>query len=753
MARKKKIIPVEIEAPVPKGMLDKIGITDSDELMAQISKDFADSEQMKYTWIPERNKDVQSYFGVIKPSEWPFKGASQIKSQFQRIVVDTMAGNLVKSIFNPEHPIRPYPAPLGNKTADDALDNIKYVEELHNAIQNDEYHLHTMLDKAFPTALIESFCVLSPVYEYLVNDIIVDVTRYIPKDLDASTVTYDLDTDTVTTQDGQVIPAIAKEYDADDDTTEGMQEVTFQVTKEECVKDGISLKVINGYRFYMPLTSPGETPYEKVQRAPYVIQQAFYTIREFEQYRDQGYFENVDPAMDDIYDPQRELITYTKYLQAGFVRDVTQTKLPLINCLKWSGKWKINGKWQELTVWKDKNTNNILRAEPNIFGVRPYFPVVPFPIDDTPYGESLCKIIRPLVQELDLLLRTITNIALMKSAPPKFYDPASGFNPSTVGQFGPNSWIPAREPARNVLIPPQPEDPGVAMEVIKLLINFIERITGVNEVTQGQISQRANTTATEVQQAMVRSGVRFDQVYERIKDQLKPMFQYIHKLTLRRMPEYKEVRLMGAENKGRLMMIHKKQLAGEFAFELAGNSIVTEQNELQNALALYNSVGQNPYLSYKPESIYYMLYNIVKRLNPIAMNKILPKPEEVQQLERDRQKTQQEQEQMAMQQKQQEDAQANQGEAAKAQMEVQSKQAQMQLDSQKQNHDIQMREVEMQQKLRHSDEAHRQKIAQAEAMAKIQAAAELQKMELQAAQMKARIHAQSKATGSHTSDL
>lgn len=750
---KKKAIKVEIEAPKPKGMLDKIGITDAESLSAQIRLDMQDAEQLKYTWVPERNKDVKSYFGVIKPSEWPFKGASQIKSQFQRIVVDTMAGNLVKSIFNPEHPIRPYPAPLGAKTADDALDNIRYVEDLHNAIQADEYNLHNVLDKAFPTALIESFCVLSPVYEYLVNDIIVDVTRYIPKDVDSSTVTYDLDTDTVITQDGQVIPAIANEYDADEDTMAGMQEVTFQVTKEECVKDGISLKVINGYRFFMPLASPGETPYEKVQRGPYCIQQLFYTIREFEMYKEQGYFDDVDPTLDDTSDPQGELVTYTKYVQAGFTKDVSETKIPLINCLKWCGKWKINGKWQELTVWKDKNSNTILRAEKNIFGIRPFFPVVPFPIDETPYGESLCKIIRPLVQELDLLLRTITNIALMKSAPPKFYDPASGFNPSTVGQFGPNSWIPAREPARNVLIPPQPEDPGVAMEVIKLLINFIERITGVNEVTQGQISQRANTTATEVQQAMVRSGVRFDQVYSRVKDQLKPMFNYIHKLTLRYMSESKEIRLMGAENKGRLVTIHKQQLAGAYAFELAGNSIVTEQNELQNALALYNTVGQNPYLSYKPESIYYMLYNIVKRLNPIAMDKILPKPEEVAQLERDRQKAQQEQEQMAMQQKQQEEAQAGQGEAAKAQMEVQSKQAQMQLDAQKQQHDMMVREAETNQKLKHSDEAHRQKVAQAEAMHKIQMAAMLQKAELEAAQMKARIHAQSKAAGSHTSDL
>lgn len=751
---KKKTIKVEIEEPKPKGALEKLGLSPAEavDLAAQINKDFADSEQVKYTWIPERNQDVKSYFGVTKPSAWPFKGASNIKSQFQRIVVDTMAGNLIKSIFNPEQPIRPFPAPLGNKTAEDVLDNIKYVGDLHNSLQAYEYDLRSVLDKAIPTALIESFVVLSPVYEYLVNEIIIDVTRYIPSDTETEGLTYDLDTDSVSTPDGQLIPSVAPDT-MDDDDLKGMKEVTFEVTKEECVKDGISIKMINGYRFFLPLSSPGETPYERIQRGPYCFQQLFYTLREFEGYKDQGYFDNVDPKIDDVFDMQQELITYTKYVQAGFVRDVSQTKVPLINCLKWCGKWKINGKLCELTVWKDKNSEAILRAEKNIFGIRPYFMLCPFPIDDTAYGESLCKIIRPLVQELDLLLRTITNIALMKSAPPKFYDPASGFNPATVGQFGPNSWIPAREPARNVLIPPQPEDPTIAMEVIKLLINFIERITGVNEVTQGQISQRANTTATEVQQALVKSGVRFDQVYERTKSQLNPMFRYIHKLMLRYMSEMKEVRLMGAENKGRILAIHKSQLKGEYAFELAGNSIVTEQNELQNALALYNTVGQNPYLTYKPESIYYMLYNIVKRLNPLAMDKILPKPEEVAQLERDRQQVQQQQEQMAMQQKQQEDQAAGQGAAQQAQLEMQSKAQQMQMDAQKQNHDLSIKEVEAQQKLRHADESHKQKLAQEQAMSQIKTQAAAQQAEIQLMQMKARAHAQSKSTGSNTSDL
>lgn len=708
MARKK--VKVEQEAPQPKGMLEKLGIKDAEDLASQIARDFQEADQVKYSWIPERNEDVKNYFGVTAPAEWPFKGASRIKSQFQRIVVDVFAGNVIKSIYLPEKRIK------AAATNSQSLENAKYVEDLHNFLADMEYDLHTVLDRALPTALIESFVVLHPVYEYKTNEVIVSVRRMVPADVDADSLTYDLDTDTVTTLDGQPVPSmdLSKNYLDKDADLSSLQEVQFDVTKEECIKDGISVKTINGYRFYMSVSAPGETPYEKIQNAPFVIHECIYSIREFEQYRDSGYFEDVDPHLDNVYDPQRQLITYTKLKQAGFVKDMAQAETPYISVLKWSGKWKINGKWREVVVWKDKNGGAILRVEPNIFGIRPYFPVIPFPIDDTPYGESLCKIIRPLVKELDLLLRTITNIALMKSAPPKFFDPSSGFNPSTIGQFGPNSWIPAREPARNVLVPPSPEDPNVALQMVQLLINFIERITGITEVIQGQVSNRANTTATEVQHALVRSGVRFDQVYERIKDQLKPMFPYIHKLCLRYMPTLKEIQLMGAasQNGTRLTAIHKGQLEGQFNFELAGNSIVTEQNELQNALALYNTLGQHPYLSYKPESIYYVLFNIVKRLNPLAMDQILPTPDEVKTLERDRAQVQGEQEALAAEQ-------ANQSGAAQAQMmqmqlQMEAAMAQQKAQEEAQAHelDLRIKEEEFNQKLRQQEELHRAKLEQ-----------------------------------------
>lgn len=729
--RAKKTVEVNIPADPPKGMLDKLGIVDAPALAAQIVKDFENAEQTKYLWIPQRAEDVKNYFGVTVNAEWPFKGASRVKSQFQRIVVDTFASNLVKSIFLPEHPIKAFPAPLGDQSSNDTLDNLKYVEDLHNSLQNNEYNLKQTLDRAFSTSLIESFVVLHPVYEYLTNEITVSVVRWVPGDVDTNTLSYDLDTDTVATQDGQFVPSVALDkasMSLEDVQKAQMKEVQFDVVKDEVVKDGVSLKMINGYRFYMPLGTPGETPYEKIQRAPYVLNQLFYTLREVRQYEEQDYFENIEPVVATVYDRQRELITYHKLQQAGFLLDTARLEQEYVEVLKWCGKWKINGKWRELTVWMDRGSSQILRAEPNIFGMRPYFPIVPFPVDETPYGESLCKIIQPLVKEIDLLMRIMTNLALMKTAPPRFFDPASGFNPSTIGQFGPNSWIPAREPSRNILIPPQPEDSQVAMQMLQFLINIIERITGINETTQGQLANRANTTATEVQTALIRSGVRFDQIYERVKDQLKPMFKYIHKLTLRYMPDTKEVRLMGQENAGRLTKMHKANLSGQFEFELAGNSIVTEQNELQNALALYNTLGQHPYVSYKPESIYYILYNIVKRLNPIAMNKILPKPEEVVKLERSRQEAQRQQEQQALAHQQQD--MQGQGEAAAKQ-----KHQEMQLTAATAQQDMAIKDAEAKQRMTHKEAEHKQKMEQARAVAAQQLIAQKQQAEIQKAEM------------------
>lgn len=713
MAKKKdKKIEVEVKAEPRAGMFEKIGVKDMDALRARIMSDFDTAEEFsRQEWLPERNLDVKAYFGIKKASEWPFKGASKISSQFHRLCVDTIAANTLKSIDSAEKRIKADP------TNAESLDNAKYVEDLQNHQANYEYDLHAVLDAALPNALIESFTVLHPCQEYRAVDVRYEICRWVPSETPTEALSYEPDTDTVVTQDGQPVQSI--DYSTSDMTDEqlkaaGLKEVKFDVYKEEVVKDGVSVHRIGASRFFMAPFVPGDSPFEKVQRAPAVMQQLYYTIHEMKALEKKGYFENVGAVAANL---TNELLLQTKAEQTGYTLDAMVEKA-VADVIKWNGPWEINGKEREVVVWFERHSHQLMRIEPNVFGIRPYFPLVPFPVDEHWMGESLCKILRPLVRELDLVMSMLINIGLMKAAPPKFYDPGSGFDPATVSNFGPNSWIPAREPGKNVLIPPQPEDPGVLLQMAQMIMSLIERITGVNEVVQGQISDRANTTATEVSQAMIRSGVRFDVLYDRIKTQMKPMFQYIHRLNLRYMPLSKEVQLMGPagsiDGQSRLKTIHKGQLAGQFNFYLAGNSVVTEQAELQKAVTLFNTLGQHPYISYKPESIYYMLFNIVKRLNPLAMDKILPKPEEVAQLSKDRQLVQQEQEQAASQEMAQANEAQMQAQQQAMQMETQMKQAEMQLNMQAKQQEMQMKEQEHDQKLRQNEEAHQMKLKQME---------------------------------------
>lgn len=737
-----------------KGRLAQMGIKDPSNLASQVTKDFNNAEQTKWLWIPQQAENLKGYYGVTPAAEWPFKGASRFKSNFQRIVVDTLSGNLLNSFFGPEKPLKVDPAPLNQKSDTNTLDNIAYVEDFHNSVQEHEYGLRQVLDKAIPTSLIESFCVLHPVYEYLTNTETYSIKRWVTKDLDLQDLTYDPDTDSIIQSSTQKfvhsVNLDTAKMTPQELVEAGMQEIEFDVDQESIVKDGVSIKMINGYRFYLPLGAPGENPYEKVQRAPYVVHQLFYTLKEVQDLQEEGYFENIDPVIATVYDRQRELLTYIKLQEAGFLLDTARLEYEYVEVLKETMWWKVNGKKQLVTVWMDKGSSQIFRVEKNVYGIKPYFPLVPFPVDETPYGESLCQIIRGHVKDLDLLIRTVINVAIMKSAPPKFFDPAGGFNPATVGNFGPNSYIPTREPSKNIFQPPTPEDPAVAIQMIQFIINIIERITGVNEVIQGQVAKKSNTTATEINNATARSGVRFDTIYQRYKDQLRPMIRYIHKLYLRNMPEEKEMMLMGRENKGRLAKIHRQQLQGAYEFDFAGNSVVQEQGLLQKAITLFQTVGQHPYLSYKAESIYYMLYNIIRGLNPVAMDKILPKPEEVQKIEQQNQQAQRQQEQMAMQMQQQQAQ--NNPEAQKAQQQMAMQQQQHQMDMQGKVADLQMKSEEHRQKLTHREKEAQIKIQQAAALAQIKVQAQQQQAENELMMMKARARAEASTTGQQTKD-
>jgi hypothetical protein len=702
----------------PRGYEDTFELPEAEltALAEQIRRDLLQAEEDKQTWLQERLLDVRAYFGIKKQTDWPFKGAAKVSSRMHQIMVDTMAANLVSSAVAPEKIIDVRPS------NSESIENAKYVSDLQNTLARYEYNLPQVLDRAWQNALIESFVVLKPVYHLETSEIVTTVKRWLPKEYEVSGINYDLATDTVTDRDGKVVPSLdigRLPEDPAELKKLGLHECTIEVTKE-VIKEGVKIYSLPGSDVFVPISAPGETPFEKYQRSPYVIQQEYVTTQEMKMLQQQGKIKNFDlfgqTLAENLYTEQ---LRHEKEQQVGYL-DIDKHLRYLNRNIWWYGKYEYKGKLRELVVLMNHDTGVIMKVQVNQFGVRPFFPQVPFPVDGTPFGESLPKRIRSLVSELELVLNTLINMGLIKAYPPKFFDPNSGFDPKTLGNFGPNAYVPVRDPSRNVFLPPQPEDPRVLMDMAKLLMDLIERATANSDAVQGQTSPTANTTAFEVQQALVRAGVRFDIVYKRLKDQLKPMFGYIHQLLLRHMPYEKEVRVMGeqgaADGGSRLYAINQGQVQGKYHFDLTGNSLTEEQAAAQKAEKLFMMMNQDPYLSYKPESPYYLRFNLIKYYNPVMMDKILPKPEEVAQLLRDRHQVQNEQENKAVS-----DAQGANGEAQQAQAELQMKQQQMQMDMQVKAHqvelesqarmqDMKLKEKEHDQKMRQMEEAHKLKL-------------------------------------------
>lgn len=713
--KNKKIIKENYDTErLPRGYEDTFSMPESEllKLSAQIKADLIQGEQDKESWLQERLKDVNSYFGIKKQADWPFRGAAKVSSQMHRVMVDTLAANLTTSATAPEEII-------GTKTSKSSnVDNAKYVSDFHSRLARHEYHFPDVIDRTLHNALIESFRVLMPSYELETCETIQSIKRWLPANIPLESITYDSATDSVITNEGQVVPSYDIARLPDDPKAlaqAGLQEVTLDITVSE-IKEGIRLYSLPGANVYVSVSAPGETPFEKYQRAPYVMYDEYKTIDEMREMQNYGRIKNFELLASNLHDTLfAETLKDVKEEQAG-VFDIDQERRRIIRNVWWYSKYEYKGKLRELRVYMNYETGTILKVKVNQFGIRPFFPVVPFPVDETPFGESLPKKIRSLVSELELVMNTLINMGMIKAYPPKFYDPNSGFDPKTLGNIGPNAYIPVRDPSRNVFLPPQPEDPRILMEMVKLLMDLIERATANSDAVQGQISPTANTTAFEVQQSLVRAGVRFDVIYRRIKEQLEPMWPYIQQLVLRYMPLEKEVKLMGeqavvqdeaGQPMSRLQTIYKQE--GQHGLTLTGNSLAEEQKEAQKAEKLFMLLGQDPYLSYHPESPWALRFNLIKRYNPLMMDKILPKPEYVAEVSRDRAKVQTEQEQKAM-----DDAQGSNAEAQRAQAEMQMEMQKAQLDMQVKMEELKLKQAEAEQKLRQSEAEHAQKLKQME---------------------------------------
>lgn len=249
------------------------------------------------------------------------------------------------------------------------------------------------------------------------------------------------------------------------------------------------------------------------------------------------------------------------------------------------------------------------------------------PIDFTKYdnyldrpedldGEGVLQKVRELAEEVDACFNQLTDAHTLAVLRPFFYDPSGDVDaPALV--LGPNKGIPVTDPQKNVYFPDYAIPTERLINAIKLVMEFIERLTAASSYMMGKESDivGGSGTATRTQAIVQSAEVRFTLPSERLRfGAARIIMQHLDLLQLN-IPNGMEERVLGEKGE---KIFHDGELtdegiSGEYiAYLLADPSMGSKETERQMMGMLYTLLMQNPIVATDPVKIYAVTSDTLK---------------------------------------------------------------------------------------------------------------------------------------------
>ncbi len=296
------------------------------------------------------------------------------------------------------------------------------------------------------------------------------------------------------------------------------------------------------------------------------------------------------------------------------------------------GRWDIDGDGLEedciFTVVTDAKVlcraRLLTEVYPGLPVRRPFTHESFIPIPNRVLGLSLDDLLEPIQDAMKTMMDQHIDWGTITNMPWFVYRAASGFRPEVI-RLQPGEGLPADDPSRDLAFPQFPtKDSGFALNTMAVLQQFGERISMVNDVSYGRVPtgkasalRTAGTTMALLQQTDVRS----EQVLRRLFHALSGMYQLIHSLNRRYLPEKKEIRIAGFSGKGQDAYdeVNPDDLDADIDFEFQASLLNTNrqvlQQELQGLMGILISPLAIQLGVVTPEEVYRLMSDYVKALD------------------------------------------------------------------------------------------------------------------------------------------
>jgi len=133
-------------------------------------------------------------------------------------------------------------------------------------------------------------------------------------------------------------------------------------------------------------------------------------------------------------------------------------------------------------------------------------------------GEGILFKCKELAEEVDAIFNQMSDAHTLAVLKPFFYDPSGDVDAPAI-VLGPNKGIPITDPSRNVYFPPFDIPTERLINAIRLVLEFIERLTAASEYIMGRESSivGGSGTATRTNAIMQSAEIRFTLPSERLR--------------------------------------------------------------------------------------------------------------------------------------------------------------------------------------------------------------------------------------------
>jgi len=231
-------------------------------------------------------------------------------------------------------------------------------------------------------------------------------------------------------------------------------------------------------------------------------------------------------------------------------------------------------------------------------------------------GEGIIEKIKELAEEIDAIFNQLTDANTLSILRPMFYDPGGDLD-APVLKLAPNRGIPVSDPQRNVLFPDISVDISRLIEAIRLVLEFVERLTAASAFVFGKEGEFAggSGTATRTNAILQSAETRFARPAERLRSGTAEIIkQHLDMLQLN-IPPGLETRVLG--EKGEPVFdtneLTKDGISGEFdAYLLPDPSMGSKQLTRDLSMMFYQLLLQNPLVGSDPVKIYKITADLLK---------------------------------------------------------------------------------------------------------------------------------------------